>query len=207
MTATGSLPILSNAYSNLSSAPRGKARGQAWVFRSPTALSRSWAVTSMWRVSSERGRPSSSNCRHGLSLPKKEANSMRRPKVLIIDDEAEFSTTLAERLALRDYEALAPTSLSQVKSLIAEELPDVLLLDLRMPGLNGLELLRETKRTDPGIEIIVVTGLTGPSVVTAALKAGASDFVTKPVDISQLMEKIDEVTSRQKDRRTHHEDL
>lgn len=127
---------------------------------------------------------------------------MRRPKVLIIDDEAEFSTTLAERLALRDYEALAPTSLSQVKSLIAEELPDVLLLDLRMPGLNGLELLRETKRTDPGIEIIVVTGLTDPSVVTAARGAGASDFMTKPVDISKLIEKIDEVTSRQRDRQT-----
>lgn len=131
---------------------------------------------------------------------------MIRAKVLIIDDEVEFSTTLAERLVLRDYEALAPTNLSQVRSLIADELPDVLLLDLRMPGLNGLELLRETKRTDPGIEIIVVTGLTGPSVVNAAMEAGASDFVTKPVDISQLMEKIDEVTSRQRDGRLHHED-
>jgi DNA-binding response OmpR family regulator len=131
---------------------------------------------------------------------------MGRPKVLIIDDEAEFSTTLAERLALRDYEAIAPTSLSQVRSLIAEELPDVLLLDLRMPGLNGLELLRETKRTDPGIEIIVVTGLTDPSVVSAALGAGASDFMTKPVDISKLIEKIDEVTSRQRDRQTNNGD-
>jgi len=131
---------------------------------------------------------------------------MGRPKVLIIDDEAEFSTTLAERLALRDYEAIAPTSLSQVRSLIADELPDVLLLDLRMPGLNGLELLRETKRTNPGIEIIVVTGQTDPGIVTAAMEAGAYDFMIKPVDLSKLMEKIDEVTSRQRDRQTNNGD-
>jgi two-component system, OmpR family, response regulator CpxR len=125
---------------------------------------------------------------------------METAKVLIIDDEVEFSTTLAERLVLRDYEALAATSLKHVLSLIEEERPNVVLLDLKMPGIDGLELLRDIKKIDPGIQVIVITGRTDPGILNDVLGAGAYDCLTKPADISQLMEKIEEITAASKDR-------
>ncbi len=125
---------------------------------------------------------------------------METAKVLIIDDEVEFSTTLAERLVLRDYEALAATSLKHVLSLIKEERPNVVLLDLKMPGIDGLELLRDIKKTDPKIQVIVITGRTDPGILNDVLGAGAYDCLTKPADLSQLMEKIEEITAATKER-------
>jgi DNA-binding NtrC family response regulator len=127
-------------------------------------------------------------------------------RVLIIDDEVEFSTTLAERLVMRDYEALAATSLKHVLSLIQEERPDVVLLDLRMPGLDGMQLLRDIKNTAPGTHVIVITGRTDPGIINEVLGAGAYDCLTKPADICQLMEKIDEITTASRDRREGHDD-
>lgn len=116
-------------------------------------------------------------------------------KVLIIDDEVEFSTTLAERLTLRDYEAVAITSLDNVRKLVCDEQPDVVLLDLRMPGVDGLELLKDIRKNDPSTQIIVITGQTDPKFVSEALNAGAYDYLTKPADIVLLMRKIDEITA------------
>ena len=121
---------------------------------------------------------------------------MQPTKVLIVDDETEFASTVAERLTLRGYEANAVFSAGEALPLIRASAPDVVLLDLMMPGINGLETLRAIKETAPAIEVIILTGYGGIQGKLEGMESGAFDYVMKPVDIGVLMNKIDKARSR-----------
>ncbi len=80
------------------------------------------------------------------------------PKVLLVDDEQEFVQTLSERLNTRNYGSYPVFDGEEALELLMNELPDVMVLDLKMPGIGGVDVLRKTKEFNPDIEIIILTG-------------------------------------------------
>ena len=114
-------------------------------------------------------------------------------RVLLVDDEVDFISALAERLRIRDYETRLANSGATALLEIEKESPDVVLLDLKMPGMSGMETLVKIKAQDPSIEVIMVTGSVDTQVGESALNAGASDHMVKPFDIETLMEKIQDI--------------
>lgn len=123
---------------------------------------------------------------------------MEPAKILIVDDEEEFASTVAERLNLRGYQATAVFSANEALAIIRTAAPDVVLLDLMMPGINGFETLRVIKEITPSIEVIILTGYGGIQGKLQGLEAGAFDYVMKPVDLGALITKIEMARSRRK---------
>jgi DNA-binding NtrC family response regulator len=117
-------------------------------------------------------------------------------KVLLVDDEEDFISALAERLAMRQYETKVANSGKAALSEIQKERPDVVLLDLKMPGMSGMETLAEIKAQDPTIEVIMVTGSVDSQIGDSALKAGATDHLVKPFDINALVEKLEDIVKK-----------
>ena len=113
------------------------------------------------------------------------------PKVLLVDDEHEFVQTLSERLNTRNYGSFPVFDGEQALEFLGNETPDVMVLDLKMPGMDGVEVLRKTKETHPGIEIIILTGHGSKDDEKACMKLGAYAYLHKPIDIAQLTEIID----------------
>lgn len=114
------------------------------------------------------------------------------PKVLLVDDEQEFVQTLSDRLNTRNYGSYPVFDGEQALEFLDNETPDVMVLDLKMPGLGGVEVLRKTKEAKPGIEIIILTGHGSEEDRKTCLEIGAFAYLDKPVDIAQLTKIIDE---------------
>jgi DNA-binding NtrC family response regulator len=116
---------------------------------------------------------------------------MSRTKVLLVDDEVEFASALAERLELRNYEVRTAGNALEGLGLVYNNAPDVVILDLKIPGMDGIEALKAIKKYDPSIEVIMLTGHGDGFSVEEGLKSGAFEYIIKPVEISELMSKID----------------
>ena len=116
-------------------------------------------------------------------------------KVLIVDDEVEFAAALSERLLLRDYDTKAICNVDDAVAAIRKDPPEVLLLDLKMPGMSGAELYRTIKEFNPLIEVIFVTGQACQNG-DENIPGGAYDCVMKPIDIDELTKKIDKAKER-----------
>jgi DNA-binding NtrC family response regulator len=122
---------------------------------------------------------------------------MSKTKILIIDDETEFAVTLNERLILRGFDSKAVFRAETAVSLLESGWkPDVVLLDLKMPGLDGLDTLDLIKQLDPSIEVIIVTGHGSTSSGIEGMQKGLFDYLMKPVDIGLLIERIDEAAAK-----------
>lgn len=117
-------------------------------------------------------------------------------KVLLVDDEKEFAETLAERMKLRGTDVSVCTSSSDVLKMVEETVYDVVVLDLKMPGMDGIEVLSALKEKFPEIQIILLTGHATLDKSMEALKLGAFDFLEKPVDIGVLSESIKDARTR-----------
>ena len=115
---------------------------------------------------------------------------MDKIKVLLIDDEMEFVETLAERLELRGYISKIAGDGESGISMLANESFDVAILDLMMPGLSGLDTLRQIKEIDATLPVIMLTGHGSTKDGMEGMRMGAFDFLMKPLDINDLMEKI-----------------
>lgn len=116
---------------------------------------------------------------------------MENIKVLVVDDEKEFVATLTERLNLRSFSAEMAESGGQALAMIKTFSPDVVLLDLKMPDMNGLDVLDRIRTMDPTIEVIMLTGHgAAGNGVDPSIKRGAFDYVLKPVAIVELVDKI-----------------
>ena len=123
---------------------------------------------------------------------------MIRSKLLLVDDEKDFVIALAERLRLRNYDTRVANSGEAALSEIQKERPDIVLLDLKMPGMSGLETLKKIKAEDPSIEVVMLTGsisIDGKSGKDG-LKAGAAEYMVKPIEIESLVEKLKEIRKR-----------
>jgi DNA-binding NtrC family response regulator len=117
-------------------------------------------------------------------------------KVLLIDDEVEFISALAERLRLRGYDARALSQAKEALDIIQSEPPHVVLLDFRMPGMDGIEVLKIIKQINPSVEVIMLTGHGDSRSIEEGIKSGAFEYIMKPVDIGELILKINQAKNR-----------
>jgi len=113
-------------------------------------------------------------------------------KVLLVDDEKAFVDTLAQRLSMRELIVDKVYDGEQALSYIQKMDPDVIVLDLKMPGLHGIEVLREIKKIKHEIQVIILTGHGTDKDEEEAKKLGGFDFLRKPADIDLLISKIKE---------------
>jgi CheY-like chemotaxis protein len=117
-------------------------------------------------------------------------------KVLLVDDEEEYVLTLSERLQTRNFDSDVVYDGEQALSFVAGEAPDVMVLDLRMPGMDGMEVLRRVKRDHPNIEVIIVTGHGTEQDKRMAEELGAFAYLKKPVKIDVLAETMNKAAQR-----------
>jgi len=111
-------------------------------------------------------------------------------KVLLVDDEREFVQTLSERLIMRDMGSVVAYDGESALDMVKEEEPEVMILDLKMPGIDGIEVLRRVKTTHPEIEVIVLTGHGSEADRQICMQLGAFAYLQKPVDINVLSETL-----------------
>ncbi|MDY0221291.1 MAG: response regulator [Desulfobacterium sp.] len=107
-------------------------------------------------------------------------------KVLLVDDEREFVQTLSERLLLREMSSAVAYDGESALNIVDEDEPDVMILDLKMPGIDGIEVLKKVKSTKPGIEVIILTGHGSEADKKVCMELGAFAYLQKPVDIDLL---------------------
>lgn len=107
-------------------------------------------------------------------------------KVLFVDDEKEFVQTVSQRLISRDVGTYGVYSGEEALELITDDRPDVMVLDLKMPGLHGVEVLRRTKEMAPEVEVIILTGHGTSEDMEQCMKLGAFAYMNKPVNIEEL---------------------
>ena len=110
--------------------------------------------------------------------------------VLLVDDEVAFTRTLAQRLMMRDLRVIIAYDGEQALSKIKQEEPDVIVLDLNMPGMHGMDVLRETKKICPDTQVIILTGHGTDKDEEEVIRLGGFGFLKKPIDIETLEQKI-----------------
>ncbi len=108
-------------------------------------------------------------------------------RVLIVDDEAELVSALEERLNLRGFQASGVTTGAEALLRLAELPFDVVVLDLKMPGLGGLEVIKRIKDEHPGLHVILLTGWGSEEDARKGQELGAYDYLMKPVKIDDLV--------------------
>jgi DNA-binding NtrC family response regulator len=119
-----------------------------------------------------------------------------KTRVLLVDDEEEFVQALSERLALRDYDITTSLSGDDALEKIKQYNYDVVILDVAMPGIDGLEALREIKKIKPLTEVIMLTGQGTVEAAIEGMKLGAFDFLMKPCNTEDLDTKIKKAQAR-----------
>jgi DNA-binding response OmpR family regulator len=107
-------------------------------------------------------------------------------RILVVDDEKEVCRALEEFLILKGYEVTTAFDGPSALAAIRNKKPNVVLLDIIMPGMSGIEVLREIKTNHPGIGVIMITAVTDEAQGNATLAMGADDYITKPVDLDYL---------------------
>lgn len=133
---------------------------------------------------------------------------MRADHVLLVDDEVEFTETLAERMRARGLLVDTAASGEEALQKVAEQRFDAIVLDLAMPGMDGIETLQALREANPEMQIIMLTGQGTVESAVEATKLGALDYLQKPTDIGTLLEKIKEARANRLallDERTGHE--
>jgi two-component system response regulator CpxR len=121
-------------------------------------------------------------------------------KFMLVDDEREFVETLSDRLLMRDMPATIVYDGEQALSLVEQEEPEVMVLDLKMPGIDGIEVLRRIKKEHPHVEIIVLTGQGSKEDEELCLKLGAFAYLEKPVDVEVLAQTMREAYQKVRER-------
>jgi len=115
---------------------------------------------------------------------------MEKINVLLVDDEEEFVTTLSERIQMRNFISSVAFTGEQALQIVEEQVPDVMILDLKMPGIDGMEVIRRMKKTCPTVKIIILTGHGSEKDKEEALSLGAFGYLQKPVQIDELERQI-----------------
>ncbi|MEJ2233327.1 MAG: response regulator [Syntrophobacterales bacterium] len=115
---------------------------------------------------------------------------MEKCRVLLVDDERDFLEVLIRRLGKRDVDVHGVSSGEEALQYLQAKPIDVAVLDVRMPGMDGLTALRKIKKLDPLIEVIMLTGHASLEVALEGMRAGAFDYLMKPAEIDELLYKI-----------------
>jgi len=123
---------------------------------------------------------------------------MKPLRILIVDDEEELAFAMAERLMLRGFQAEASANALDALRRLGEDDFSVLVLDVKMPGIGGLQLMAEAKRKHQDLPVILLTGHGSTADAERGIREGASDYLMKPIDIETLIEKIRDASGRSK---------
>ena len=123
-----------------------------------------------------------------------------RTKVLVIDDEPNIVQTLKDRLEMNDYQVFTAGNGQEGLEWFERERPDVILLDVIMPIMDGHEMLEKLRRQDWGtdISVIMLTARSQAQDIARARSCGIEDYIIKPFDLSELLEKIENIVERRK---------
>ena len=116
--------------------------------------------------------------------------------VLLVDDEEQFLQVLSERLTNRGLRVSSVTSGEEAVALVENKNFDAVVVDLAMPGIDGIETTKKIKEKRPDLEIIILTGHATVKAGIEAMKLGAEDFLEKPVDLNVLLERIGEAKDK-----------
>jgi DNA-binding NtrC family response regulator len=120
-------------------------------------------------------------------------------KVLLVDDETAFLKVTANRLGVRGFRVITAESGAEALRVLDEvDDLDVMVLDLRMPGLDGLAVLRQVKEVQPLLEVILLTGHATVDTGIEGIKLGAFDYLLKPCEVEVLVEKISQAGARKR---------
>jgi DNA-binding NtrC family response regulator len=117
-------------------------------------------------------------------------------KVLLVDDEEQFLDALSQRLETRGIKVDSVTSGEDAVKKVEDQNFDAIMVDLAMPGIDGIETLKRIKEKRPDLEIIMLTGHGTVKSGIEAMKLGAEDFLEKPVDLNELLAKIGEAKNK-----------
>jgi len=121
---------------------------------------------------------------------------MEKFRVLVVDDEIDFLETIIKRLQARNINVSGADSGYKALEMIGEQDFDVVILDVKMPGLDGIDTLREMKKKKPLMEVIMLTGHASVESGIQGMQLGAFDYVMKPVALDELLEKIRQAYER-----------
>ena len=125
---------------------------------------------------------------------------MTPPLVMIVDDEAPFVETMTKRLAKRDLNVISAFSGQEaLDALVEHQNVDVVILDVKMPGMDGIETLKNMKSAYPIIEVVMLTAHATVESAIEGMRFGAFDYLMKPCDMEQLMGKVNEATRKKRD--------
>jgi two-component system OmpR family response regulator len=130
------------------------------------------------------------------STPRKVSMNMAKPKVLVVDDEEDFLETIVKRLLKRNLDATGVDSGTEALRVLQEQAFDVVILDVRMQGMDGIETLKEIKKRSPLTEVILLTGHGSIESGIQGMQLGAFDYVIKPADFEELLEKVNQAAER-----------
>ena len=123
---------------------------------------------------------------------------MEKMKLMLVDDEERFLTTTQKLLAKKGYEALTATSGAAALETLEQKNVHVVILDVKMPGMDGIATLQEIKRQFPLVEVIMLTGHATVESAVDGLKSGATDYLMKPTDIDELLQKAEEAFAKRR---------
>jgi excisionase family DNA binding protein len=128
--------------------------------------------------------------------PARSATVASRPRVLVVDDEASIRDLLAKTLALAEYEVdVAPDGRSALDRMRMYPY-DLLIADLKMPGMDGLSVIREAKRYKTDLPVIVITGFSTESSAIEAINLGVSGYLTKPFRVPEVLKQAEKALGR-----------
>ncbi|MDP2861416.1 MAG: response regulator [Desulfobacterales bacterium] len=121
---------------------------------------------------------------------------MKRPRILLVDDEVAFANNLLKLLSKRGYDAVVVYNGADAVNMVGEKEFDVIILDMKMPGMDGIATLKEIKKKVPLVEVVILTGHGSIESGIEGMQLGAFDFLMKPVSIDDLQEKVSEAYRR-----------
>ena len=123
---------------------------------------------------------------------------MRKFTVLIVDDEEEFRDLTGKRLKKRGLDVYLAESGQEALDTLKKNPVDVVLLDVKMPGMDGIETLRRIRTAHPQVEVVLLTGHASIDSGIEGMKFGAFDYMMKPVELEQLLEKLADANEKKR---------
>ena len=121
---------------------------------------------------------------------------MKDAKILLVDDEVVFTNNMSKLLSWRGYQVKAVNSGDEAIRALMDNSFDVMVLDLKMPGLDGIATIREMRKLGLFTEVLILTGHGSIDSALQAIQMGAYDYVTKPCEITELVSKIEAAFER-----------
>lgn len=119
---------------------------------------------------------------HKMTMVKEKAD-----KILVVDDEPAIGNLFQKFLGKRGYRVVATTNGKDAINKVVKETPDLVFLDIKMPGMDGIELMQELKKINKKLAVVILTGYGSLKTAREAMKLGAYDYITKPFDIKLIM--------------------